>query len=101
VEADDRRATFAVPDKHLLARAEGVLGEAETALATHFGRPIPLRLVVDPGAKPVEQGEPVASAEDPSVDDYDLADLEDAPPAVASPEQRLLDAFPGAEEVSS
>ena len=32
---------------------------------------------------------------------FDLDDLQDAPPAVVSPEQRLLEAFPGAEEVSS
>ena len=31
---------------------------------------------------------------------YDLDDLEDAGPAVVSPEQRLLEAFPGAEEVT-
>ena len=32
-------------------------------------------------------------------EDFDLSDLEDAPGAVLSPEQRLLEAFPGAEEV--
>ena len=31
---------------------------------------------------------------------YDLDDLADAGPAVVSPEQRLLEAFPGAEEVT-
>jgi DNA polymerase III subunit gamma/tau len=36
--------------------------------------------------------------EDPG--QIDLDELEDAPPAVLSPEQRLLEAFPGAEEVS-
>ncbi len=101
LEVNDREAIFAVPDKHLLARGESVRTEAETALAAHFGRRIPLQLVLDPGAKPIEQQEPAGTAEDPTVEEYDLADLEDAPPAVASPEQRLLDAFPGAEEVST
>ena len=46
-------------------------------------------------------GGPAASRprrEDPS--EVDLDDLEDAPAALLSPEQRLLEAFPGAEEVS-
>jgi hypothetical protein len=92
---------FAVPDKHLMSRAESVRPEAEAALAAHFGRPISLRLVLDPGAKPIEQSQPLDRPDDPSLEDYDLSELEDAPPAVASPEQRLLDAFPGAEEVST
>jgi hypothetical protein len=33
-------------------------------------------------------------------DDCDAGDLQDAGPAVTSPAQRLLEAFPGAEEVS-
>jgi hypothetical protein len=101
LDADERGAVFAVPDKHLLARSESVRPEAEAALAAHFAQPVPVRLVLDPGAKPIDQSEPADSPEDPAVDDYDLADLQDAPTAVASPEQRLLDAFPGAEEVST
>ena len=38
------------------------------------------------------------TCDDPT--DIDLDDLIDAPGAVLSPEQRLLEAFPGAEEVS-
>ncbi|HEY2303739.1 MAG TPA: hypothetical protein VGH66_17685, partial [Acidimicrobiales bacterium] len=101
LEVDERGAVFAVPDKHLMSRAESVRPEAEAALAAHFGRPISLRLVLDPGAKPIEQSQPLDRPDDPSLEDYDLSELEDAPPAVASPEQRLLDAFPGAEEVST
>jgi hypothetical protein len=33
-------------------------------------------------------------------DPHEVADLQDAGPAVTSPAQRLLEAFPGAEEVS-
>jgi hypothetical protein len=46
----------------------------------------------------------LATDADPGRDDdpsqIDLDELEDAPAAVLSPEQRLLEAFPGAEEVS-
>jgi hypothetical protein len=96
VAVDNAAAIFAVPDRGLLARAEPNRAEVEAALAAHFGRPVPLRLVLD------EPGVPAARSEPPSDDlrAIDLADLEDAPMAVVSPEQRLLEAFPGAEEVS-
>jgi hypothetical protein len=86
----------------------------ESALAAHFGRPVPVRLVLDepgwgatglPGAVGAAgatgaAGAPPAPAafpEDPDGIDFD--DLIDAPAAILSPEQRLLQAFPGAEEV--
>ena len=50
-----------------------------------------------PGAAPRAQTD--VRPEDPG--DYDLDDLQSAPEAIVSPEQRLLEAFPGAEEVSS
>ena len=85
------KALFALPNRIHQDRCEGVKAEVEAALAAHFGRPVPLRLVV-------EGGEPVSdlAAEEPS----DLGELREAPPPVASPEDRLLRAFPGAEEVS-
>ncbi len=116
--SEDGTAVYAVPDRGLLARAETSRGDVEAALAAHFGRPVPLRLVLDDGstggaltaggaapagaARPDEsQGDPGSryeeAPEDPS--DYDWAEMEEAPGAVVSPEQRLLDAFPGAEEV--
>jgi hypothetical protein len=42
----------------------------------------------------------VALEAPPASEEYNLAELEDAGPAVTSPAQRLLEAFPGAEEVS-
>jgi hypothetical protein len=101
VSVDSEGAVFAVPDKHLLARGQDVKGEAEVALAARFGRPVPLRLVLDPGATPVQGPEPGLQADVPAPEEYDLSELKDAPAAVTSPEQRLLEAFPGAEEVSS
>jgi hypothetical protein len=104
VEVDGRAAVFAVPDRHLLSRGETVQAEAETALAAHFGRTVPLRLIVDTGARPVDRPEPPPWTADPTADvpeAFDVEDLADASPSMASPEQRLLDAFPGAEEVST
>ncbi|MDP9072886.1 MAG: hypothetical protein M3N98_01705, partial [Actinomycetota bacterium] len=96
VSADPDGAIFAVPDRHLLSRALDVQAEAERALTSRFGRRVPLKLIVDPGPHPVPGPLP-----DEDFSSEDLDHLEDAGPAVTSPEQRLLDAFPGAEEVSS
>jgi DNA polymerase III subunit gamma/tau len=120
---EDGAAVFAVPDKHLLGRCEETRADAEAALAARFGVPVPLKLVLDPGGHAVDAGppgppsqsgppippatpgprpEPPADLDDPSFGyaGQDLEDLEDAGPAVTSPEQRLMEAFPGAEEVS-
>ncbi len=103
LEVDDRTAIFAVPDKHLMSRAETVRGEAEAALGRHFGRPVPLRLIVDQGGRPVDRAMPPSTSRDPaaSPEAFEVDELTDAPSPVTSPEQRLLDAFPGAEEVST
>jgi DNA polymerase-3 subunit gamma/tau len=103
VNVEGETVTFAVPDKHLLGRAQDIRGEAEAALTARFGRPLRLQLILDPGARPVQPTEPASEAEaDPAEDFamYDVGELQDAPPGVTSPEQRLLEAFPGAEEVS-
>jgi DNA polymerase III subunit gamma/tau len=94
-------AVYAVPDRGLLGRAQAGRAEVEAALAAYFGRPIPLKLVLDEGTPtgpaPGPTGGPQEDPEDPA--EYRLADLEDAPAGVLSPEQRLMEAFPGAEEV--
>lgn len=97
-------AVYAVPDKGLLTRAEPNRGEVEAALTAHFGRRVPLRLVLDEGPAPVPgdaTGSPQSGHQEPEDDPagYDWAEMEDAPTGVVSPEQRLLEAFPGAEEV--
>jgi DNA polymerase-3 subunit gamma/tau len=107
-------ALYAVPDQGLLQRAWPLLGEVEAAVASHFGRAVPLKLVLDPGARPTASsrgdGPPAArsgtlvtqefAGEAEELDHVDIGDLQDAPAAVLTPEQRLLEAFPGAEEVS-
>jgi DNA polymerase III subunit gamma/tau len=96
VESD--AAVYALPDKHLLARSQEVRAEAEAGLAARFGRRVPLKLVVDGEIAPAPAR--VAAEASRPAEDYNLAELEDAGPAVTSPAQRLLEAFPGAEEVS-
>lgn len=111
---EEGAALYAVPDQGLLQRAEPLLGEVEAAVAAHFGRAVPLKLVLDPGARPTTSsrgdGSPVARSAAPvtqafagdaeELDQVDIGELQDAPAAALTPEQRLLEAFPGAEEVS-
>jgi DNA polymerase III subunit gamma/tau len=92
-------AVFAVPDRGLLSRAQAGLADMQTALASFFGRPIPVRLVLDDGSVASAPVAPAPSAEEEEQPVYDIADLEDAPAGILSPEQRLMEAFPGAEEV--
>lgn len=100
-------AVYAVPDRGLLSRAETNRAEVEAALAAHFGRRIPLELVLDgsgPAAAPADSrvGEPGPRFDEPPPEDpsaYEWAEMQEAPTESVSPEQRLLDAFPGAEEV--
>jgi hypothetical protein len=86
----------------LLDRAEPNRPEVEAALAAYFGCPVPLRLVLDDvsvAAQPAYRRaeEEWVAPSPPDVDEF--RELKDAPAAVMSPEQRLLEAFPGAEEV--
>jgi hypothetical protein len=88
-------ALFALPNKIHRDRCEEVRAMVEEALAAHFGMPVPLRLVVDeaPAAPPAgEAPEPVEEV-------VQIDDLREAPAAVTSPEERLKQAFPGAQEV--
>nr|MDQ2754786.1 hypothetical protein [Actinomycetota bacterium] len=103
VAVEDGAAVFALPDAGLLSRAQDVKAEAEAALAAHFGRSIPLRLVMDQDPtppRPHEVAKPAVTQGEEDPDAYNLAEMEDAGAAVVSPAQRLLEAFPGAEEVN-
>jgi hypothetical protein len=94
VAADENGATFALPSAQQIAKAEQYRVEVEAALAEHFHRPVPLKLVVD--------GPEATSATVPAPldDDVDLAEVMDAP-AVDMPSglDRLTEAFPGAQLV--
>ena len=77
--------------------------EVEAALAAHFGRAIPLRLVTDAelGGSPSETAAGPSAGLPDAADDDEIVDvhaLEDAPTAATGVE-RLAEAFPGAELV--
>jgi hypothetical protein len=71
-----------------------VRADVEAALATEFGRPVPLRLIVDetPSTPP-----PDTVDEDVTIDVEELRDA--TPAAVASPIDHVMQAFEGAEVV--
>lgn len=103
IGVDAESAVYALPDKGLLARAEPLIPEIRAAMAEHFGRQVPLRLVLEGTAATPTTGqrESIDVTETDPTDIGDIHELEDAPTDAAfSPEQRLLQAFPGAEEVS-
>jgi hypothetical protein len=94
-------AVYAVPDRGLLNRAEANRSEVEAELTRHFGRPVRLKLVID-GGPPATTGPAPAAPSAPPPEEEDLGDwseMQAAPDAAATPEQRLMDAFPGSEEV--
>jgi DNA polymerase III subunit gamma/tau len=98
VASEGDRATFALPNAIHRDRCEEVRADVEAALAAHFGRPVPLRLITEdpPGAG----GSPAAAgASPPAPDDesIDLDDLQDAPASeLRSPVDHVLSAFEGA-----
>jgi hypothetical protein len=96
VEVKGGAAVFALPDAAWLTRANNYLDETEGALTAHFGRRVPLRLVLDTGAVAGEAPRGAAPGDEETYDLDDVADIADAPavPAVP-PEERLLQAFPG------
>ncbi len=91
-DVDATSAVLTVPKGPPVQLLEARRPELEQALAAHFGRPVPVRIVVDavaaapPAAVPDEE-EPI-----------DVHELEDAP-AAGSGVERLAEAFPGAELV--
>ncbi|MHB1776784.1 MAG: DNA polymerase III subunit gamma/tau [Acidimicrobiales bacterium] len=127
VAVDGDRAAFALPNAAHRDRADEVRGVVEQALAAHFGRPVPLELVVEgtptgggsPGRPSSPGGRGPSGTPDPPVngsaatappvdelgaddsgdDDFD-PDEPGLAPVESVAEARLLEAFPGAEEVT-
>jgi len=105
---DGSTAVFALPGPAYLRRCEEVRPMVEQALTAHFGVPLTLRLIVDE-AEPSRSGtrEPggdQASVEDPTDlgdDDFDREDPGEPLEVESLVHSRLLEAFPGAEEVSN
>jgi DNA polymerase III subunit gamma/tau len=97
IDSENDSAVFALPSTTPLAKGEQYRAEVEAALARHFGRPVPLKLIAD---KPeVDRSRPVASDAGPYEEEvYDPAELVDAPPENArTGMDKLVEAFPGAE----
>ena len=91
-------ALFALPSAIHRDRCAEVVGEAESALGEHFGRPVRMRLVVGDEVPPAESPPPAPPAGDE--EHVDVRDLRDAPPTgVASAVDHVIEAFEGAEVV--
>jgi DNA polymerase-3 subunit gamma/tau len=93
-QVDGDAAVYALPNKVHVGRCEKVRADVEAALKAEFGRPVPLRLIVDevssaPPPEPVE--------EDVHIDAEEIRDA--TPAAVASPMDHVMQAFEGAEVV--
>ena len=112
---DEQGAHFALPNAAHRERCADLVPTVEAALAAHFGTPVTLVLDVDDAAPPAASaasgrttprgGDPGAGAADDDMDHIDPAELlDDAPDAPAdqasAAEARLLEAFPGASEVT-
>ena len=104
VAVEDDRVQFALPNEPHRDRCLELVPEVESALSERFQTKIHLVLVVEggdhgsraPNPPPSKQGPPTVQAEDEP--DYETpSDLEDTQPASAV--DRLLQAFPGAEEI--
>jgi DNA polymerase-3 subunit gamma/tau len=99
-------ALMALPNEMHRNRCEELRADVEQALAAHFGRPVPLKLVADgAGAAPDPgRGSSGGAAPPPAEPDagpeehIDLAELTDAPAGGGILDQ-LTSAFPGAELV--
>ena len=126
VGVDGRTAIFGLPNEIHRNRCEEVRGEIESVLSAHFGQPVALELVIDsgptpnanppgsapggPGRTPAaptsgspstsgsgEGSEPHDEVEDLAA--FDESDLGEEAKVDNSVESRVLQAFPGAEEV--
>jgi len=92
VAGENDVASFALPNAFHRDRCEEVRGEVERALSAHFGRRVPLRLLVE--ADSPAAAVPPAPADDESIDPEELRD---APAAgVVSPLDHVMQAFEGA-----
>ncbi len=107
-------ARLALPNAVHRARCEELRPEVEAALAAHFGRPVPLTLVVEgdeptPGQGGARRPDGTGSGGGGGQEDLaggvedeggiDVSALTDAPADLRSDVERVMAAFPGAEVV--
>lgn len=96
VEVADGAAVLALASPIMRDKCEEKRPELERMLADHFGRAVPVRLVVASVAPAGAGVGPEGSTPEPD-DQIDLADLVDAPADHRTGIDRLTQAFPGAE----
>ncbi|HEX2382356.1 MAG TPA: DNA polymerase III subunit gamma/tau [Acidimicrobiales bacterium] len=99
VTVDERGAVFALPNAAHRSRCEEHRAGVEQVLSDHFGRPVPLVLVIDDGASAAVPATSAAAIDEPVEEIVDVHELEDAPPDKRSDVDRIAAAFPGAELV--
>ena len=122
---ENGKAVFGLPNEIHRRRCEDIRGDIEPALSEYFGQPVVLSLVVEgvaveraddpprPGVAspighdrsiPSTDATPATPATPDDEDTSDLSSFDDAEPASIvtvdnSAEARVLQAFPGAEEI--
>ena len=103
VDVVDGVAVFGLPNEPHAVRCEECRSEVESALAAHFGAPVPIRLVVDGSAPDPSAPRSIAAArraatdENPVDESIDLDDLRNAKGAPSAGADRIAAIFPGAE----
>jgi DNA polymerase-3 subunit gamma/tau len=102
VAVEGSTAVFALPNQGYLRRCEEVRPLVEEALSAHFSTALGLRLVVDDSgqaATPSRRADPAPDPADLGDDDYDPDDPGEPVEVESLVQSRILEAFPGAEEV--
>lgn len=94
VTPSEGAAVFALPDETHRSYAEECRAEVEQALSAHFATGVRLKLVVDD-----DSVAPPPVVAEPADDVQDISEMGDPVSGVASIEEKLLQVFPGAQEV--
>jgi len=100
VEVDEGAAYFALPNAAHRDRCEDVRPLLETALSEYFHQPVVIRLVVEGQTDAPDTGRPAVEADPSEGVEFDPDDLSAQVEAESEAQARLLDAFPGAQEVA-
>lgn len=106
LEIENGSAIFALPNPIHKDRCEEVKNEVELALRNYFGVRVPLKLQVDTAPSPLDGDSGINSANRttivdlPDEEEIDFSEVSEGEAVkVVSPKERLLKAFPGAEEI--
>jgi DNA polymerase-3 subunit gamma/tau len=89
------RAQFALSNEATVKRCEEMRADVEAALGEHFGRAVPLALVVEGSASAPPPAVAEVEADEEIV--VDVHELDDAPVDHRTSIDRIAEAFPGAE----